>query len=486
METEAQVDHQHPDYVAAAPKWAKCRAVVAGEEAVHAAGSTFLPRLSDQSDQEYSDYKRRALVYGATARTVDGLSGLVFRRPPTIELPAAVEYLAEDADTADTPLVAFSERVVEELLLVGRIGLLADYPRLEQVRTQAEQKAQGGRPYMRAYCAESIINWRTARVRNRTALTLVVLSEVHEEEAGFSVKQVPQCRVLRLVDGFYTVEIWRKQRGADGKETWQVAEPAFTPLMAGKPLDFIPFLVCGPMGIDPTVAKPPLLDLVNVNLSHYRTTADYEHGLHFTGLPTPVVTGHSFDNVPGEQPATFKLGSSTIQAFQHPEAKAYFMEFEGKGLESLSKRLEEKESMMAALGARMLAAEKRQAEAAETAAIHRSGESSVLASLAIAAGTAISRAATWCALWDGVTEPARVQLNTDYLPAGMTAQELAELVKAWQASAISWDTLHDNLQRGEIARQGVSAEEEKAAIEAEGPKLGIMGNGTIGGGGTEP
>jgi hypothetical protein len=259
------------------------------------------------------------------------------------------------------------------------------------------------------------------------------------------------------------------------RESWVLIETV-TPLMAGRALDFIPFLICGPMGLDPCVAKPPILDLVNVNLSHYRTTADYEHGLHFTGLPTPVVTGHSFEvDEQGRPRNTFALGSSAIQAFASPQARAAYMEFTGAGLSTLSKRLEEKENMMAALGARMLANEKRQAEAAETAAIHRSGENSVLASLANAASSAIARGLNWCAGWEGAGDASVVvELNTDYLPAGMTAQELSELVKAWQAQAISHETLYDNLQRGEIARQGVPFEEEKTAIETEGPALGTM------------
>lgn len=478
---EDAVDSCHPEYKDAQAKWQKCRVATAGEEAVHAAGPAYLPKLSGQTGDEYDAYKARALFYNATGRTVDGMSGLVFRRPPIFEIPAAIEYLQEDADTGGTPLLSFSEKVVDELLQVGRVGILADYPRLDGVVTRADQLAANGRPYLKIYSAESILNWRVGRVNNRSMLTLVVLAEVHEEAQGFGTKTTPQCRVLRLQEGasdavtkvaawHYSVEIWRKQKDeATGREDWVQVE-SMTPTMAGKTLDYIPFVVCGPMGQDPSVAKPPILDLANVNLSHYRSSADYEHGLHFTGLPTPVVTGHSFD-VDGGGPSanTFALGSSAIQAFPNPNAEVKFLEFTGQGLKQLAARLQEKESMMAALGARMLAAEKRQAEAAESLAIHRSGENSVLASLALAASGAISKAATWCAQWEGASEGARVELNTDYLPSGLSPDELAELVNSWQAGAISHLTLLDNLQRGELTRQGVTPEEEMAQIKKEPP-----------------
>lgn len=475
----SEVDTKHDDYDAAAALWRKCRDAIAGQEAVQAAGEAYLPRLTEQTDREYQAYKARALVYNATGRTHDGLTGLIFRRPPAFDLPQSASFLLDDADTSGTPLTAFCERVVDELMATGRVGLLADYPPMQVARTMADERAAGARPYITMYAAESIINWRYERIGNRNQLTLAVLAETHREPDRYAMHAIPQLRVLQLVGGVYTVEIWRKRKAAAGKEAWQLEEQ-IAPQMRGRPVPFIPFLICGPMGVSHEVCKPPLLDLVNINLSHYMTTADYEHGLHFTGLPTPVITGHQADDG-----AKFALGSAVVHVLPNPEAKAFFMEFAGSGLENLSKRLAEKESMMAALGARMLAPEKRQAEAAETAAIHRSGENSVLASIAVAAGQALSVALSWCLQFAGIEQKAKAELNTDYLPAGMTAQELTEMVRAWQSGAISYATMYDNLQRGEIARQGVTAEEEKALIDAEGPALGTMGEPGAGGDGGE-
>lgn len=481
------VDAQHPEYSAGATRWKRARDAADGQDAIHAGGAAYLPKLSGQTDDEYRAYQGRALFYGATGRTVDGMSGLVFRKAPTMDLPEAVAYLEDDVDTSGTPMVAFSEKVVEELLKVGRIGLLVDFPSVQGVRTVAEEKQLGARPYVKTYCAESVLNWKIERVGTRSVLTMAVLAEEAEiEKDEYESVREKRWRVLRLALGqdgqrAYSQELWRKKNnvGSNTADQYEMVDgyPVF-PMMAGKRMDFIPFLVCGPMGVDFCVAKPPILDLADVNISHYKSTADYEHGLHFTGLPTPIITGHQFDQ--GEK---FALGSSEVKAFPNPEAKASFLEFSGKGLESLSKRLQEKEAMMAALGARMLGAEKRAAEAAETAAIHRSGENGVLGSLAIAAGAAISKALNWCIRWAGVTAEAKVELNTDYLPAGMTAQDITALVQAWQAGAIDHETLFDNLQRGEIAKQGDTFEEMKGRLETEGPSLGTMGGNPGAGGG---
>ncbi|WP_457831240.1 DUF4055 domain-containing protein, partial [Staphylococcus aureus] len=86
--------------------------------------------------------------------------------------------------------------------------------------------------------------------------------------------------------------------------------------------------------LTPTVDLPPLVDLVDMNYAHYLVSADYEHGCHFAGLPTPVVTGYTPQNGPnGEPPEKLYIGSAAAWVFPQPDAKAYFLEFEGQGLD---------------------------------------------------------------------------------------------------------------------------------------------------------
>ena len=62
----------HPDYDATLPGWQRARNVIAGEDAVKAAGEEYLPRLTAQSDYECNAYRARASFYNATFRTADG------------------------------------------------------------------------------------------------------------------------------------------------------------------------------------------------------------------------------------------------------------------------------------------------------------------------------------------------------------------------------------------------------------------------------
>jgi len=478
------VDSRHPEYDKYLPIWQRSRDVVAGEDAVKDGGEKYLPKLSGQNDKEYTAYKARAAFFNATGRTVDGLTGLIFRNDPTYDVPTQIEAIADDITLTGISLKEFAQKLVEEAIVLGRGGILIDYPPTGGVEmTEAERQALNLRPYLVLYKAEQVLDWQCGRINNRWALTMVKLSEsvdIPDEKDEWKRKTVEQIRVLKIVDSTtdagepvkrVMVQLFRKKQSeAKGVTEWlPEGDPAF-PSADGAPLAEIPFVFVGPVDSSPDVQKAPIYDLVLTNLSHYRSSADYENGLHWTGVPTPVFIG-DFITTKGEEVTTVKLGGSEgIHLVQDGDAK--FLEFQGDGLEGgLGKALERKEQQMAVLGARILAPEKRQAEAAETASIHRAGENSALASLALSMSKSIVRALNFVALYLGIgDESIAYELNTDYLPTRLSAQELAALVKAWQDGGLSGPELFDALKSGEIVAQGKDYADHEAEIEADKEK----------------
>src|SRR4051812_37509 len=113
------VNSTHPDYDAALPDWLRARDVLAGEDAVKAAGEKYLPRLDMQTPEEFVAYRKRASFFNATARSAEGFVGLIFRRPPFVKIPEALagvgKALAEfvnDADMLGTPLAGYAKSIV--------------------------------------------------------------------------------------------------------------------------------------------------------------------------------------------------------------------------------------------------------------------------------------------------------------------------------------------------------------------------------------
>lgn len=451
-------DTQHSEYSANSSRWQACRDAIAGEDAVHNAGERYLPKLSGQDSSEYSGYVKRAPFYNATARTIDGMVGMLFRKEPIITAPDAMAGMLDDMTLTDCGFNELAEIIAREVIGVGRVGVLVEYPRLESMpSTLAQAAAQNHRPYATIYKVESILNWKAERINNQMQIVMLALSEsVTVWENEFESEQVAQIRALLLENGRYLQRIYRKNK----LDEWEQFEDDIIPLMNGNALPYIPFVIFGPSHNDVNVQKPPVYDLVTLNLSHYRSTADLEHGAHFTGLPTAVVTGYSTDS--NER---LSIGSATAWVFPAPDADAKYLEFTGQGLGALEKRLQVKEAGMAAIGARMLAPEKVSAEAAKTLAIRHAGEGAVLSSIGHMIEHGFERILTIMAEWAGITGEIECEFNEDFIDAAMTAQDVLALVQAWQAGAMSFDTLFWNLKQGELIDAEITVEDEQTAIQ---------------------
>lgn len=477
------VKHQHPEYTAYLNKWERCEIVAEGQDAVHAAGTLFLPQLADQSPAEYDAYKNRTPFYNATWRTIVGLQGMLFRKPPQVTVPPSVEPLLEDVTMDGTPMHIFALQLAEEALKVGRVGVFTDFPSVDvNSATRADALAMGLRPMLKCYDAKAIINWKTRYVKNATVLSMVVLKEmkmVAEDE--FSDACVEQYRVLDLIDMprgpegvvMPTYRVRTIEIEQDGGKEVEVTTSLSFPMIEGEFLDYIPFQFIGVDDVNWCIDEPPLIDLVDMNLSHYRTAADYEHGCHFTGLPTPVVTGYT----PEKEGEKFNIGSMTAWVFPRPDAKAFFLEFTGEGLNSLKLNLESKEQRMALLGARMLEVSRGNGvESANTAAIHRGGEQSMLSSVAQAISIAVTKVLKTFSKFAGADDKdVKFELNRDFFPVPMDALTLTAIIAGWQNGAYSYETMFENLQKGEIVKLDKTADDEQAAVKANPPPMAAAG-----------
>src|SRR4051812_21266230 len=120
------VKNLHPEYAAMLEMWDRCCVVASGQDAVHDAGDRFLPRLADQENKEYDAYRKRALFFNATWRTIVGLQGMLFRKPPTVVVADSVKPMLDDVSMDGTPLYIFALELAEECFKTGRVGVFVD------------------------------------------------------------------------------------------------------------------------------------------------------------------------------------------------------------------------------------------------------------------------------------------------------------------------------------------------------------------------
>lgn len=443
------------------PKWEKCRDVIKGEDAVKARRTTYLPKLSGQDEQDYKDFILRAQFYNATGRTLDGLVGMLGRKPVLIKVPKGMEKYLDNVDGKGHSASQFFLMCAKETLITNWGGILVDMPKVDNVVSQSDFENLGLYAYMSYYKAENCTNWMWRNQGRQQNLKYVILKEPTSIE-------MPDYR-SQVKDYYRVVEIdengnYKQVLYDDKDEPIEISEPK------NKKGNFkqIPFRF---LSKQEEPEEPILLDLANVNLSHYRKSADLENGGHLTGVPTPWGQGFDPEIDPVTQkPKPFELGGARFK-YLPSGASVHYLEFSGSGCNLLRTMMNDDEERMATLGARIIAQQKRGVEAAETAKIHNAAENSVLADYANNLSEIFSQLLKIYLEWSTGTElnqeDVKVTINTDYDVATMSTAELTALVSLWQNGGIAKSDLFRNLKEGEILDADRNLDEMNAEIEEE-------------------
>lgn len=460
------IAHVHTDFTRRLIQWARIRDALEGQDEIKNSGENYLKRPDGMGASAYDAYKERAQFYPVAERTLRGMSGMVFRKPLRVELPKRLEPLIEAATTDGHSLRVMAENVINEVLSVGRHGILVDYP--------AGNNTSVSIPYLATYSAENITDWKVQLIDGMRTLTRVVLKDDFDsdEDDGNDAAEM-RLELLINEDGNYEVRKWlaqgaKKSTTGPATASWILVGVPTVPTVGGKPLKKIPFVFINPYDLRPEVEKPPMLDLVDVNIGHYRNSADYEHALFLTSQPTPWVAGAITE---ANKPTAIGSGAFWIL----PEgATAGMLEFSGVGIEAMRNAMKDKEDRMASLGARMITDGKNRNEASDTAKMRGNGEMSLLTNVVNMVEAGIERALRIAAEWvTGRPDDVELKINRDWVETMMDPQTLTALVAAWQAGGLSHVTLYENLQAGEIAPMDRTYEEEKDLIEEEGGDLAM-------------
>jgi hypothetical protein len=461
------VDTQHQQYKHYYAQWDKCIAVREGEEVIKLRGTDFLPKLDKQKDQQYTDYKTRAMFYNAVERTVQGLTGAVFAKMPIFHIDSEEDQDFFDSLTLDrTPFIDLAKAAFTDVLCPSRVGLFADVPIGD---------ADGNEAYLVMYDALSIINWREDVINGKLTLTQVVLHEniTVDGDDEFDHDTEEQWRVLELVylneRWVYQQRIFRRSPAPETRDKFILINTIY-PTKHGVPLDHIPFVIINPTKIGARVEKPICIDMVNVNLSHFRSSADLEHGRHFTGLPTAWVAG--FD----PKRAELTIGSSMAWVSANPNAHAGYLEFTGQGLSTLENALRDKEKLLTILGARILEGQKDAVENAETQKVRRLGENSILANIADTVGMGLTIIVQEIADWRGKIGRIRIELNKEYTSIKVDAPTITAVMGLLQNGAMSYDTFFYNLKQWQMVPTERTIEDELNLIEARKSAMGLTTN----------
>jgi hypothetical protein len=265
--------------------------------------------------------------------------------------------------------------------------------------------------------------------------------------------------VLRIEpDGQHYVEIWQQTAstatpGAKKTTSYSMVD-YFQPLGSdGKPLTEIPFTFMGAKNNDEIPDKPPMQDLAEVNIGHYRNSAEYEDAVHLLGQPTPYASGLTntwVKEIWGSK--VIPLGSRAVIPLPK-DATMGLLQVQPNTL--AHEAMLEKEHQMVMLGAKLME-EMKGPQTATGELIDETSETSVLSNVATNVAAAYKFALIKAGSFVGETidpesDAVTIQLNTSFSFTRMSAGDRQELVSEWQKGAISWPELRNGLRAAGIA-----------------------------------
>ncbi|MGH7470354.1 MAG: DUF4055 domain-containing protein [Longimicrobiales bacterium] len=444
-----------------------CRDVYGGTLAVRNKRTKYLPMFPMETPAGYAARLAGAVLFNGMRRTVKGLSGMVFRKDPTLsdEVPELVQEHSENIDQAGRSLPVFAKDCFDNQLIDGQTHIFVDMPQVDagRVRTLEDERNARLRPYWINILKMQVLRFRTRNENGRPVLVNFAYHECTTEEDGtYGEKEVERVRIYNLVDGpdgkrSVQYHVWKRDKKAAASGEWQPEVTGGTMSISRIPLTTAYSDRTGFM-----TSNPPLLDLAIENIGHYQVRSDRRNSLHIAGVPIPIFTGLDDDD---------KITVSVEKGIRLPVGgDAKYLEPTGAALEQMREELRDTEQRMAALGLAMLQRDTRAAETAEARRIDASESQSSLSTAARSHEGALNEALSFHAEWldQGADAGGKCEVNRDFEDQTMAPEMITALSNMVAQGQLSVDTLWDRMQKGEILPDDFDTENEKKLIAEQG------------------
>ena len=438
------VSTEHPDYKLYKNVWAKTRDAVKGSVAIKEKKHAYLPVPDNKSLDDargietvrYKQYLKRAVFTNFTGRTKNALVGAAFRKNPMYELPEAVDYLNQDATGDGLSLVQLAKDELSNLMETGRSLLLVDYPQADSNLSLEDVNMLDLRASIVPYTAEQCVNWKTSVINGRRLLTLCVLAEPYfNTDLEFSHDSDIQYRVLRLTDEGYSQQIYRDDK--------PVTDEIYPRKADGSVWEEIPLIFVGSKNNDSTIDDAPLSDIADVNVAHYRNSADYEESCFITGQPSLFIT-HSLTSEQFEEynPDGLILGSRAGHVLGET-GSAILLQASPNNL--VMEAMKAKEQAMVMIGARIIT-DRGGNETAEGARIRFASENSVLGDIVSNLSQGLEKAIGYVCEFMGVTGDYYFQINSEFYDKSVDPQMIMSMITLLDRNLIGDIDIFERLQ----------------------------------------
>ena len=153
-------------------------------------------------------------------------------------------------------------------------------------------------------------------------------------------------------------------------------------------------------------SSPPMIDIANLNITHYQRQADLIHALHIAAMPILIIEG--WEDPDDKLPVGVNYGMITT-----PGNKVYYVNADSGSFAAQQEEIMALQTQMSNLGISKLLGQKFVAESADAKRIDQAQANSVLATISQELEQALNQSFAFAARYLGI-EPPTVTLDRDF------------------------------------------------------------------------
>lgn len=249
-------------------------------------------------------YRARAVFYELASFTRQGLLGMIFRKWPTVSIPAQIEYVLKNIDGKGNSIYQQSQQVAKSVIGKGKAGLLVDFPPVDNdLSIEDMNTMRYVSTITKIEPQQILLPVETISIGADVKLSKVrFTATVRENEEDVDV-----IRVLELLDGIYVSSEYRKT-----KDGWSLYKYTAVKGADGKYLDEIPFIFVGAENNTYEKNKVPMYGICRINIGHYNNSAAYEDSVHTVGQVQPWASGLTVADVKEMEAEGMYFGSGRL------------------------------------------------------------------------------------------------------------------------------------------------------------------------------
>ena len=268
------------------------RDLIAGAKHMRSRGRTYLPKFTLENEDDYEERKAGTWLFNGTKKARDDMAGKVFEKPVRLEDQESQLFeWCQNIDLEGRDLSNFGYDVFRGAIEDGINFIFVDAPPREGEITRGEARARNLRPYMTMVRLSSVLGWKWENINNAPTLTQFRLLEDVADPLRdeFEDETIQQIRVLDLQGSRVRVRLYRQESTESAKVGFLLHQEYLTDQSE---IQIVPVYTSRTGFMS---ATPPLLDIAELNLAHWRIQSDKASCLHKSLSPLLLVKGIEMD-----------------------------------------------------------------------------------------------------------------------------------------------------------------------------------------------